>query len=336
MKKINSVNFGSKGYFTVSVLNAAGEVQANKIVGPTANVVTYAGAFWALIDQGLFGSYQCRVGTGTVERTRSSTALGVDFGALSGGSGGTVRSGNEVDNLDGTSTLTLTRTMEFGLGTTAGTFSELAVFSGAQMIAGQLIKDAGGSPTTVTVLADEQLVVSYVIEWTVPNTSVLVGTGTVTDAATNNYNYEVWAQPYFNEYANIGNSNTDYRYNDGATTIDEIGFKAADGVTELADSGDIGNGFGGRYSHNGSGVVTVTSAPYVFSPASLTFTNLVFMTFFCFNSNTANQSTVTNTATALAVSNSFNGITYVVKFLTPVTKTSSDSFAVDITATINI
>lgn len=325
---------GSKGYYKLTVLDAAGNIKTDKSTGIIANVVTYGGAFEALIGIGIFQAYECGIGTGTVERVRSST----DLGNLDAGKSNSVsasRTGNEVDNGDGTSTVTVTRTFEFVLGDKVGTFSEVGVYDGSVFIAGQLIKDSGGSPTTITLLADEQLIVTYIIEWTVPIVSTQVGSGTVTDAASNTYNYQIWSQPYFATYGSLGDSTVTRRYANPPRPADEVGFFAANGTTSLADSGDVGGGYGNRYSHNGSGVVTVTSEPFTFSPTSITFTNLVFMCMYCFDSNDS-ASNIVDTATALNRSSTLSFTTFVVKFLDPITKTSSDSFALEISATINL
>jgi hypothetical protein len=337
MKKINSIDMGSKGYYKLTVLDAAGNIKPEKSTGIIDNVVTYGGAYDSLINifGGIFASYTCQVGTGTVERTRSSTGLG---NVVAGTSNlvSASRAGNEVDNLDGTSTLTLSRTFSFTLGSKVGTFSEVGVFDGAVFIAGQLIKDEVNAPTTVTILADEQLVVTYTIEWTVPNVSVLMGTGTVTDALGGTYDYEVYAQPYFAEFANIGGADQEIRWSNANSIADEIGFYAADGTTSLYDSNDLGSGFSGLFSHNGTGVATVTSPTISISPSGGSWTNLVFITLYGVGSAEAARNGVANTTTVTGASANIHRLPIIIKFVDPVTKTSNDTFAFAVTASVNL
>lgn len=197
----------SKGSFSLKVKNDKGEVRQ---LGTTDNVVTYEGAYVSLLGGYMFSSLRARLGTGLSEIQRDSTDLGSpDSNTTSSASAG--RSGNEIDNDDGTSTISLQREMYFGLGEMVGTFSEVGLYYSDTLVAGQLIKDELGDPTTITLLANEQLYITYTLEWTVPNAPELVGTGTVQDAESNSYAYEIWAQPYFTEY-NINNSRTAVRF----------------------------------------------------------------------------------------------------------------------------
>jgi len=333
-----NIGISAKGRFGISVLDKNGKIKKEKSISNTSNVVTYSGAYQALINStsSLFGIYTASMGTGTVEITRSATGLG---SRASGSTGQTSASrvGNEVDNLDGTSTLTLSRTLSFSLGSQVGTFSEVGVytpFDGEVFIAGQLIKDEFGNPTTITVLSDEQLVVTYILEWTVPNASQLIGTGSVTDADSNVYNYEVYSQPYFSNFA-INDSYTVSRY--FSALDDEVGFFAANGTTSLFNTGDVGGGFGsGTVVHDGAGTVTYTTQTITLSPAAGDFTDLVYLSFYTGNSDSAADGGVANTTTNTATSSNSSRYPLLIKFVDPISKTSSQSFSIQASFTVTL
>jgi len=324
MKKVDNVSFGSRGFYSLQVIDCNGNVKENKNTLPTTNVVTYAGAFYSLISSSLFGNLYAALGTGTVERTKSSINLdNEDAGRSSNDTAD--RAGNEVDNGDGTSTLTLVRTMSFGLGAKVGTFSEVGLFSsssGGTFIAGQLLKNDQGDPTTITLLSDEQLFVTYTLEWVVPNTSKLVGTGSVTDAASNTYSYEVWAQPYFYKYT-VGNTDVDNRYFPLRGGFDNLVYTKADGTTK-AGVGTQGVTWNNP-THDGAGNVTISTSDFTASPSDGTFTDVTFMGFVTDNPNFYYE--IIDTVNVLVSSDLFRP-TIVVKFLQPVTKTSDDSFSI--------
>lgn len=332
MNKINNINIGAKGYYKLTVLDKSGNVKKDKSTDYIDNVVSYSGAYESLIVRGIFQSYQCAIGTGTVERTRSSTSLG----NLSTGYSNTVgasRTGNEVDNLDGTSTVTLSRTFTFGLGAKVGTFSEVGVYDGSVFIAGQLIKDEFGAPTTITLLSDEQLIVTYVLEWTVPILPVLAGTGSVTDANSNVYNYEVWAQSYFN-IPEIGNSSSSKNYSTGVGVYIP---RAANGTTDY--NYDIYlKGFSFSAGHDGIGNVTYNCGGATLSPSEGVFTDCGYIGASVGNNRFPYGSEFDITEVGGLVYNGTTANSYpiVVKFLNTFTKTSNDSFQLSISTTLSV
>lgn len=335
-----SINLGSKGYYSLSVLDKDGNIKEDKSIGTVDNVITYAGAYASLISSNgtspLFSYLYAAVGTGTVERSRDSIGLGAESGGRSSGASSS-RSGNEVDNLDGTSTLTLTRTLAFSLGQLVGTFSEVGLYNastGGTFIAGQLIKDELGNPTTITLLADEQLIVTYTLEWIVPNTSVNVGTGSVTDANSNVYNYEVWAQPYFSDYT-VGGTYYYSRYF-SSNAADEQVFRDSLGTGNYGISIDTGTGWSGRVSHDGSGTVTATTQPYTYSPTEFNAVDIVFVGFYA-SAYTSTNLDIVDTSKALTASSLTSAAPALfIKFLNPITKTSNDSFSIQASLTLTL
>lgn len=320
MKNINKINLPSKGYYSLSVKDKDGNIVEDKCINNVNNVITYAGAFRALFDQELTTSYYCKVGTGTTEITRSDTSLGSALAPESSNSS-SGRAGKEVDNLDGTSTLTLTRTMTFSLGAISTTISEVGVFSnsGDTFIAGQLIKDELGDPTTVTILSDEQLTVTYTLEWTVPNQTVNVGSGTVTDSNSNTYDYEVWVQPYFREYT-INDSNEASKW----PIRDDFLINQLCGTTGSPIGGVVETGTGTISRTDGT--VTFSGNTITWTPSSTSGT-IGFVTMWGTGNTASSNYSIVDTATALGPEGSQAAGAVVVKFLDPVTKTTSDTFA---------
>lgn len=99
---------------------------------------------------------KCRVGTGSTAPVNSNTALEAQVGEAD------IHSATEgydaATNLYGWRRVTY----RFPAGTTTGNLSEVGVgWSGGALFSRALIKDGGGNPVTITVLADEMLDVVY-------------------------------------------------------------------------------------------------------------------------------------------------------------------------------
>ena len=262
--KTNPITLGSKGYYDLNVYKANGEEVVEKRITGSKNVVTYEGAYKIFFQSGPYaGGYYAKVGTGVSELTRSSLNLGNPDSANTTTISSLPRPGTEVDNLDGTSTLTISRTMSFSLGQVVGTFSEVGIFNSGILVAGQLIKDAMGNPTTVTVLADEQLTITYTLELTVPNGGLSVqpvsGTGTVTTPEGTS-NWTAYSQPFFRRYP-INNSDTNERMDAHGSVI---GYYDSSGSRITQANSGVPQG---SLSHNGSGVVTQATSAYVAPPS---------------------------------------------------------------------
>lgn len=271
--KAEPVKLGSKGYYSLSVYKADGTEVEEKRVDACNNVVTYGGAYSIFFGTAMFSNYYANIGTGASEITRSSTGLGNRFNATSSGSSAS-RAGNEVDNGDGTSTLTFVRTMSFSLGSTTGTFSEVGISTssnGSGFIAGQLIKDALGNPTTITVLSDEQLRVTYTLELTIPNGGLAVqpsiGTGTVTTPEGSS-TYTIYTQPFFSVYT-VGDSFATIRLS-SARSVTSFNNSAGTTITSTSTGGI-------SLSHDGTGTVTVTTGNNTLAPSSFSSTDIAYI-----------------------------------------------------------
>lgn len=326
MKKIK---LEAKGRYSLTVLDSEKNVVKDKQLNNIENVVTYVGAFSFFFGDP-FRDLRAAVGTGNVERVRSDTSLGAEDPGRSASSGSVPRLGNEVDNLDGTSTLSLTRTFEFSLGEKVGTFSEIGLFSSpssSDLIAGQLIKDELGNPTTITLLSDEQLIVTYTIDLTVPNNSINSGTGTVTDAASNTYNYTCWAQPYFARYE-INNSSGFSRYFRSTTSLSFFD-SSGDYVAGLYL--DIGNLWENPV-HDGSGNVTITSKDFTIAPSDLSFSGAKWLALG--NNSSSNIHLLVDLETNPKIKNNPSNTSagsecpMLLEFSPEISKTSSQSFSI--------
>lgn len=329
MKNQNSITIPSKGRFSLRVLDSSGK--ETKRIDDTENVVTYAGAYHFLLASSnmLYGPAKCAVGTGSVERTRASTDLGVRVAPFSANQSNTEnsRSGSETDNGDGTSTVSVIRKFTFGIGALSGTFSEVGMFStGGDFLAGQLIKDEFGSPTTITILSDEQLIVTYTLEFTIPNTPSVIGTGSVTADDGTVYNYTVYNQPFF-QVSTIGNSGVNQRIRAGSGSFNnEVILRGSSGGTVIHDSGSKTNGWS---VSRVDGQVTLTNGPATFSPASFSTTDLKYIGF----GSIASDIRTVNLATK-EVANSY--VSLLLEFDTPITKTSSDILSLTVDMVVNI
>ena len=330
MKTQKSINIGSLGYYSLDVLDSKGNPVKGKKVERVNNVITFSGAYSQLFEKGTTGPLWSNLGTGTVERVRTDIGLGQESGSRSDFSYAD-RSGNEVDNLDGTSTLTLTRVYSLGIGAKVGTFSEVGLFdssSSGTLVAGQLIKDEFGSPTTITLLSDEQLIITYTLEWTVNNISSQVGTGIVTDNASNDYNYAIFAQPYFNAYANPSEGDNATATSPVSNGQTEIAVRAANGTTNFnfnpINSGSM------SVSHNGSGTVTMIMTSGTIAPNEGTFTDGVFFTLLRNPGRSTLNSVmdIVDLAVPRISSDDLYGAHCIIKFSDPITKTSSFSFRI--------
>jgi len=330
--KTAPIKLGSEGYFGLAVYKADGTEVTEKRVSNTENVVTYTGAYSLFFGGGnadLLSPMYSQVGTGTTELTRASTGITNLLATTSTSSSVSRSGGNEVSNEDGTATLTAVRTNNFSLGAVVGTISEVGLItkSGNNFIAGQLIKDEFGSPTTLTLLADEQLVVTYTLVLTYPNGSgsfsqaaPVVGSGTVTTPSGTS-DYTMYAQPFFNEYLGT-----------------EVATRTAGADSEylfLSSTGEPSYGFGSYFSpsvtHDGTTGVSMNFSSKTVAPTDYISSDISFIS--AGVASTTSYYTRVEPTTKLSVSrdNSSSSALIVVEFVPALVKTSSDSMTVHMT-----
>lgn len=322
------LDFKSKGYFSLAVTKADGTPVPAKSIKNNTNVVTYTGAVRALLTSPISESYYAGVGTGTTEIVRSDTNLGNVSSGLSAAGTPNFTVGDIVDNGNGTCTATLTRVMQFPVGAKVGTFSEVGMFwttnPSGSLVAGQLIKDEFGSPTTITVLADEQLTVTYTLEFTLPNAPYLAGTGVLTDASGNTYSYELWNQPYFEDASTVSRYGRSGRVN----------IRGVDGTSILGVTSSLPNMYfrSSDLVHDGAGNVTWPSQVMSASPSAFSATGIGFILPQGGSTNTNGNWNISNTEQPYVK----YGTPVILKLLNPITKTSSDTLEVQIELEITV
>lgn len=125
----------------------------------------------------------CSIGTGTAPPADADTKLGT-FGTFASVYGNTTISSSYIAGSP--SIWQYITTITFPAGVATGTWSEIGVGpvgppgalsvttepSGPYLFSHALIVDGGGSPTTISVLASEQLVVTYTLQLYITNTDV--------------------------------------------------------------------------------------------------------------------------------------------------------------------
>jgi len=329
-----AVNIKSEGAFKLEVLDTEGNLVDKGLPDKIGNVVTYAGMYTLLTGSyssgGLWGKFKHQIGTGTTELTRSSTGLGTLTNSTPDWENNRARSTSyETDNLDGTSTIEISRTSSFALGTVVGTFSEVGTAQPAGFVAGQLIKDEFGSPTTITILADEQLRITYTLSLTVPagsGNAVSIGTGTVTTQSSTS-NYTVFGQPILADYL-VGGSerNAIFSY----TTGDLVFCNSLGNLVYFGSSVEGGQNL--SLSHDGSGTVTLTMTLASFPPSSFNSTDIAYVII----GGDPNNSDPINTTSKLRNVDVNSGGYSVIEFSPVLEKSSSEAieFAFSMTYTI--
>lgn len=135
-------------------------------------------------------SAYCHCGTGSSAEAATDTALGTFVASTN-----TVQDSSEAIESSAPYFASLTKTFRFGEGVAEGNIAEVGISTQAttgDLFSRSLVKDGGGSPTTITVLSDEWLDVTY--EFRMYPDGVTAGgaaednTGTVSVSGTN-YDY---------------------------------------------------------------------------------------------------------------------------------------------------
>lgn len=154
------------------------------------NLVTNSGLDLLGTTSPTSASTYCFVGSGTTAPSTTDTTLVTPYTGTAPGQS----SADWTTNSHLTDSLpyyvSITRTYTFDIGEIVGNVSEIGFFNNSSpskvMFSRALIKDTEGNPTTITILADEQLVVTYeVIRYL---TSVTDVTGSITLGGTS-YSY---------------------------------------------------------------------------------------------------------------------------------------------------
>jgi hypothetical protein len=145
-------NFRLAGRYKLEVIRSNGE---RRLVSPWFDNLVLDAGLNRIGGNAPFGF--AMVGTGTTAPAIGQTALVAQVGSTSTQQGSVVTG---VDAPNGYSYMRIT--YRFGVGVATGTLSEVGVgWSSTDCFSRALIVDGGGSPTTVTVLADEELDLTY-------------------------------------------------------------------------------------------------------------------------------------------------------------------------------
>lgn len=181
-----------------------------------------------ILDQGLnrIGTNSwvtaCQVGTGNTAPADTDAGLAVYVAGTS-----TLQASSSGANGAAPYYGFILRTFRFPQGAAAGNLAEVGLgwaTSGSTLFSRALIKDAGGTPTTVTVAADEFLDVSYELRCYAP-AEVVVGPVTIsgvdytfTVRASNTTSFSSWAPEVTTAVTNRINSQVVYNGAVGAVT----------------------------------------------------------------------------------------------------------------------
>lgn len=126
---------------------------------PFHNLVTDTGVESLAVDSNFYG--YCKVGTGTTPPAFTDTGL-VSPLAASAGIGVNATFSPITTNLPNLYAENTIR-YDFAVGAAAGNLTEIGIFNqgATRMFSRALILDGNGQPTTITILPDEQLLVTY-------------------------------------------------------------------------------------------------------------------------------------------------------------------------------
>jgi len=116
-----------------------------------------------------------RVGSGSTTPTFTDTSLDLEIASISldgNGYGPPYISSDGSNYTDGYMHMTVVR--QFGEGAAAGNLSEIGLGDADNLFSRALILDEFGSPTTITVLANEYLTVYYTLRVYIPQTDVVI------------------------------------------------------------------------------------------------------------------------------------------------------------------
>lgn len=172
MTAIAKLDIGVSGHFTMI---AHGGARGRVVLAEFDNIILDAGRDYSC-NGGTNAAEYCQVGTGTTTPTASDTSLVNKI----------AHSNTQTNQMFPAAYVAASPpyiqgslTWRFGVGVAAGNLSEVGIgwASSGSLWSRALIVDSGGSPTTITILSDEQLDVVYTLRVYPPTTDV---TGSVT------------------------------------------------------------------------------------------------------------------------------------------------------------
>lgn len=184
---VNGPTANVQGFVSYQILDADGKVK--KEVKPKPQFIVDAGLNNMANNDIRNLSNFCRVGTGTTEPNAAQVGLVSQHGSASGAASGSVDSNSGAAPWWHQNT----RTFTFAANTITGaSLSELGFFSaatGGSMFSRFLFVDGVGTPTPITVLAGEVLIITYSIRQYVPNTDATGSFNITINGTPTNFNY---------------------------------------------------------------------------------------------------------------------------------------------------
>lgn len=203
-----------EGFYTIRKTTAAGVVTQeltfpNLITNTGLNRLgTMSNSNWALY---------CYLSTGTTPPAITDTKMTVTPPIQTAGSSGSISSNVGPDKY-----VKATAKRVFTFGTATGTWSEIGMGFGTSagaadnyLFSHSLILDGLGNPTTITVLASEQLTVDYEFRVYPP---LAGGSGTFTLTGGGTYDY-AWKPVYTTGWTALINTNTSYALGAGISDV---------------------------------------------------------------------------------------------------------------------
>lgn len=161
-----SIPCGMIGVFTLRAVRGDGSSRERVF----KNLILDQGLDFLTQYSGIIGT--CRVGTSGAAVSPSQTGLVADMGVTAAG----VWSGSNAPAPSYTATTTCTYT--FAVGAVVGNVAEVGVFrvnnSTTAAFSRALVVDGSGTPTVFPVFADEQLQVTYNLQWSPPLSDILL------------------------------------------------------------------------------------------------------------------------------------------------------------------
>lgn len=161
---------GMAGFYKLEAVKPDGRVRP--LTGWFPNIITNTGFDTLGSTGGPWGG--CAVGSGNSTPVVTQTALDAIIAS-------TANFFSNANSIQGSSPYygTTTQTWQFPVGAAAGNLSEVGVYatSATALFSRALILDSGGSPTTITVLSNEALNVTYSLRQYAPTADV---TGNIT------------------------------------------------------------------------------------------------------------------------------------------------------------
>ena len=207
MQPIIELKSELEGIIKLEIIKPDGTLkEAEGLNTPFYNLITDAGLNFVIGGSNVsLATQYCKVGTSSTPPTVNDTTLGAQTGSVSPR---VVAISRTIQYTTEPYYSNHKRVYTFAVGSVSGNLTEIGFFSaatGGTMWSRALIKDSGGNPTTLAILATEQLKVTYTVRRYIP--SLLTGSFTLnTNGTCSTINYTItpaniatFSSPWYNE-----------------------------------------------------------------------------------------------------------------------------------------